>query len=57
MSTILLAYVGPETTLPLVSALAASVGFVLAFWRSTWRLLKKAGRAIRGGGRPAPGPK
>ena len=28
-----LAYVGPETMLPLTSALAAVVGVVLVFWR------------------------
>lgn len=38
----LLAYVGPETTLPLASALVACAGFLLTFWRATWRSVKVA---------------
>lgn len=33
MITPLLAYFGPETTLPVASALAAATGFLLAGWR------------------------
>ncbi len=39
---LLLGYVGPETTLPLASVLAAIVGFMLFCWRYT------VGLAIRG---------
>lgn len=38
MMTPLLAYFGPETTLPVASAVAAATGFLLAGWRlmSSW---------------------
>lgn len=41
MSTLpgVLAYLGPETVLPITSVVATVVGFVLMFWRSGVRLL------------------
>jgi type IV secretory pathway VirB2 component (pilin) len=45
-----LAYLGPETTLPLASALVAVVGFFLAFGRNSWRLIVLGvGRVFRRG--------
>jgi hypothetical protein len=35
------AYLGPETTLPLTSVLAATVGILLIFWRSVLGLGKR----------------
>jgi hypothetical protein len=35
MGTILLAYFGPETTLPVASVFAAATGLLLAGWRFT----------------------
>jgi hypothetical protein len=41
MNDPLLAYVGPETLLPLGTVLAATVGIVLTFGRATVTLMKK----------------
>lgn len=50
MATIasLWAYIGPETALPLASALAAVVGVLLMFWNFIWRLLKKSFQLLFG---------
>jgi hypothetical protein len=42
----LVLYVGPETILPLTSALAAIVGFLLIVWRHVLALFGKAWRLI-----------
>ena len=42
MSAILIAYMFPETTLPMASVVAASVGFVLTFGRVAWKFVKGA---------------
>jgi hypothetical protein len=42
----LLAYIGPEVTLPLASVLAALVGVVLMFWNLTWSALTKVVRFV-----------
>jgi hypothetical protein len=44
LGPIVFLYLGPETTLPLASALAAVIGFVLIVWR---RAVGIAGRAFR----------
>jgi hypothetical protein len=41
-------YVGPETTLPLASVLAAVIGFVLLFWRLVRSSVRKTVRRLRG---------
>ena len=48
--SLMLAYIGPETALPVASALAAAVGVVLTFWRyirmmmsRAWRFVTRAG--------------
>ena len=41
-------YLGPETILPLASAVAAVVGVVLIFWRYMVSSAKKVVRKIRG---------
>jgi hypothetical protein len=46
MTTLLIAYISPETTLPIASAIAAAVGFVLAAGRTTWRLLTRAKQVV-----------
>ena len=33
-------YIGPETLMPIASALAAVVGFLLMFWRRTVALVR-----------------
>lgn len=50
VDTLMLAYIGPETALPVASALAAAVGVVLTFWRyirmmfsRCWRFVTRAG--------------
>jgi hypothetical protein len=48
MTTLLIAYISPETTLPIASVIAASVGFVLAVGRTTWRFLKKTKQTVVG---------
>jgi hypothetical protein len=39
-------YIGPDVMMPLASAIAAIVGFLLMFWRRTIAALKRAGAAI-----------
>lgn len=39
--SILLLYLGPETIMPLASALGAVIGFLLIFWRFLMRPFKK----------------
>jgi hypothetical protein len=41
-------YVGPETILPLTSALAALVGFFLMFWRRCVGVIRKIWRMMFG---------
>jgi hypothetical protein len=41
-------YVGPETFMPLASALAAIVGILLLFWRRTVALFRAIGRRVGG---------
>ena len=48
---VLFGYLGPETFLPLVSAIAATIGVILAFGRQTFSLVTSAlkrmvGRAL-----------
>jgi hypothetical protein len=47
----MLLYLGPETVMPLASAIAAVLGFVLIFWRFIMSSVKKMFRAVTG--RPA----
>ncbi len=42
----LLAYIGPDVTLPLASVLAALVGVVLMFWNLTWSAVVKVFRFV-----------
>jgi len=42
----LLAYIGPETMLPLASVLAAAMGLVLMFWRYIFQLIRRMFGAI-----------
>jgi len=39
--TIVLGYLGPQTVLPVASAVAAVIGFVLIFWRFLTGLVRK----------------
>ena len=39
-------YIGPETILPLTSALAAIVGFLLIVWRQALALARKVWRLL-----------
>ncbi len=41
MDWLVLAYIGPETILPIASALASIVGAVLMFGRRLWSLLTR----------------
>jgi hypothetical protein len=41
-------YVGPETFMPIASALAAIAGILLLFWRRTVALLRAIGRRVGG---------
>jgi len=34
-------YLGPESIMPLASILAAVIGFILIFWRSIIKIIKK----------------
>jgi hypothetical protein len=40
-------YLGPETIMPLASVLGAIVGFLLIFWRSILKAVKKVFRSSR----------
>ncbi len=41
-------YLGPETLMPIASALAAIAGFFLMFWRVIVKSIKKIVRKLRG---------
>lgn len=41
-------YIGPDVLMPLASAIAAVVGFLLMFWRRTVAFFKAVGRKIAG---------
>ena len=41
-------YVGPETFMPIASALAAIAGFILLFWRRVVGLVRAIGRKAGG---------
>lgn len=41
-------YVGPDVLMPVASAIAAVVGFLLMFWRRTVALCRGIGRGIAG---------
>jgi len=43
---LVLAYLGPETFVPLVSVLAGAIGVVLAFGTSLWRISAAATRRL-----------
>jgi len=43
---VILAYLGPETMLPLASFLAAITGFILMFWRYVFQLIRRMFAAI-----------
>lgn len=43
-----LAYLGPETMLPVASVLAAAVGFLLICWRYVLRIVTAPFRALLG---------
>ncbi len=49
-SNLVLGYMGPDTIMPLGSAIAAGIGIILMFWNRFVRLIRKASRRIRGGG-------
>jgi hypothetical protein len=42
----MLLYLGPDTAMPLASAIAAVVGVAVMFWHKTVAMVKGAGRAI-----------
>jgi hypothetical protein len=44
--TLPLAYIGPETALPVASALAAAAGVVLTFWRYIRMMISRCWRFI-----------
>lgn len=44
----MIAYISPETTLPIASVIAASVGFVLTVGRTAWKWLKRAKQSVSG---------
>ena len=41
-------YVGPETLMPLASALAAIAGAILLFWRRSVGLVRRIAMGLRG---------
>jgi hypothetical protein len=41
-------YIGPDVMMPLASAIAAIVGFLLMFWRRTVAFVRSTSRAIVG---------
>lgn len=43
-----LLYLGPEVMMPLMSALAAILGFLLMFWRRTISFFRVVGQRIAG---------
>ena len=44
---LLLGYLGPETTLPLLSFIAAVIGVILIFWKQVFSLVRRAFRFVR----------
>ncbi|MFO1092845.1 MAG: hypothetical protein U0992_05945 [Planctomycetaceae bacterium] len=50
----LLAYIGPETALPVASALAAIAGVCLTFWRYIRMLLSRCWRFVTRRGAESP---
>lgn len=44
---LLVAYIGPDVLMPVASALAAVVGFLLMFWRRTVGFFRSIGEKIR----------
>ena len=55
-STVILAYLGPETMLPVTSAVAGVAGVVLLFGRSSLRWASGAARGLVSMVRPRPKP-
>ena len=51
-----LAYLGPETMLPMTSIVAGIVGFVMMFGRNTLRLCSAAFRRLTSKSKPGPQP-
>lgn len=45
--SLLLGYLGPETTLPLLSFIAAVIGVILIFWKQVVGLARRAFRFVR----------
>lgn len=41
-------YIGPDVLMPLASAVAAVVGFLLMFWRKTVSVAQRIGQSIAG---------
>jgi hypothetical protein len=41
-------YIGPDVLMPVASAVAAIVGFLLMFWRRTVGFVKVVGRKVAG---------
>ena len=39
-------YLGPEVMMPVASVIAAIVGYLLMFWRSTVAFMKRTGAAV-----------
>ncbi len=39
-------YIGPEVMMPVASIIAAIVGYLLMFWRSTVAFAKRAGATV-----------
>ena len=40
-------YIGPEVMMPVASAIAAVIGYLLMFWRSTVAFMKRVGSATK----------
>jgi hypothetical protein len=41
-------YIGPEVLMPVASAIAAAIGFLLMFWRRTVAFARRIGHAVVG---------
>ena len=54
LETPILLYLGPETILPLGSAIAALVGFILIFWRTFAGIVRRSFYKITGRSAPEP---
>lgn len=46
LTPLVLLYIGPDALMPLASALAAVVGFLLMFWRRTIGFVRMVGQKI-----------